>query len=242
MTGHGRQVHVNALCTRTRIPGGGFATASAALGYAIGQVLIQGGVPIVNHPNFDWALSKNDVVDARDAPLLEVASAHPYVHTAGNAVHPSHERLWDIALTAGARSMGVAVDDVHRFDVSGYPLALPGHAWVEVFGEQGDEAHLCAALAHGELYSSTGIALKRISVSATRYTVEPLGEGSVVVSFIGSGGRELSRVPLFGDGLSATYELSGNEGYVRARIDGPHGERAFTPAVHVVLPSATSAL
>lgn len=232
MTGHGHQVHVNALCTHTRIPGGTFGTASAALGYAISQVLIQGGIPIVNHPNFDWALGANDVMDARDAPLLEVASAHPYVHSAGNALHPGHERLWDIALTSGARIMGVAVDDVHRFDVSGYPLALPGHAWVQAFGDHADETHLCAALAQGRLYSSTGITLKRIAVTEDEYTVEPLGKGRVDVVFVGSGGRELARIPLFGDG-EATYRLSGNEGYVRARVDGARGEHAFTPAVHV---------
>src|SRR3954469_15817922 len=63
MTGRGRQVHVNALCTKARIPGGSFASAAAALSNGIGAVRHQGGVALVNHPNFDWALSATDVSD-----------------------------------------------------------------------------------------------------------------------------------------------------------------------------------
>src|SRR3954467_4517260 len=87
MTGRGRQVHVNGLCIKSRIPGGNFGSAAAALSNGIGAVRHQGGVALVNHPNFDWALSAADVSDARDASLLEIASGHPYVHTAGDADH-----------------------------------------------------------------------------------------------------------------------------------------------------------
>lgn len=232
MTGNGRQVHVNALCTTTRIPGGAYPTASLALANAIDRIVAQGGVAIVNHPNFDWALAPNDVIDARDAALLEIASGHPYVHSAGDRTHPSHEALWDQALTAGAGYMGVAVDDVHRIDVSGNPLALPGKAWVQVFGDQGDARSICAALSRGDLYSSTGVELRRIAVTATDYTVEP-ARRDVVVTFIGDHGRELWRGPIAAGSLAASYGLKGDEGYVRARIDSPDGKHAWTPAIRV---------
>jgi hypothetical protein len=239
MTGNGRQVHVNALCTSTRIPGGAFPTAAVALASAIRRVAAQGGVAVVNHPNFDWALSADDVIDARDAPLLEIASGHPYVHQSGDALHPSHEQLWDHALAAGAAYMGVAVDDVHRVDVSGTPLALPGKAWVEVFGGLGDVKSICAALARGELYSSTGVELRRIAVNASEYVVEP-ARPDVGVTFIGSGGRELARVaPRVARG-AVSYTVTGGEGYVRARIDSADGKHAWTPAVRVELHASST--
>jgi hypothetical protein len=232
MTGKGRQVHVNALCTKTRIAGGNFGSAAAALSTAISQVRAQGGVALVNHPNFDWALSPADVSDARDAALLEIASGHPYVHSAGDATHPSHERLWDLALSAGADFMGVGVDDEHHIDVSSDPPATPGRAWISVFGEKAEATPICNALALGQLYASTGVELRRIAVTEREYEVEPVGGGTTVV-FIGSGGRELARSKLAAPGRAA-YELQGDEGYVRARIEDENGKRAWTPAVRVL--------
>jgi hypothetical protein len=231
MTGHGRQVHVNGLCIKSRIPGGSFASAAAALSNGIGAVRHQGGVALVNHPNFDWALSPADVSDARDAPLLEIASGHPYVHSAGDAERPSHEALWDMALGAGADFMGVGVDDEHHIDVSSDPPATPGRAWISTFGEVTDSVAICSAMAQGQLYSSTGVDLKRIAVRDRQYEVEPVQAHASVV-FIGMGGRELARhaAPSHGP---AVYALRGDEGYVRARVELPDGKRAWTPAVRL---------
>ncbi len=231
MTGKGRQVHVNALCTHNKIPGGNFGSAAAALSNGINQVRTQGGVALVNHPNFDWALSAADVTDARDASLLEIASGHPYVHSAGDATHPSHESLWDIALSSGADFMGVGVDDEHHIDVSSDPPATPGRAWISTFGEATESSAICNALAQGQLYASTGVELRRISVLERSYEVEPIQPHTSVV-FVGQGGRELARVALSHPG-PAVYRLRGDEGYVRARIELPDGRRAWTPAARL---------
>ncbi|MEI9939141.1 MAG: CehA/McbA family metallohydrolase [Pseudomonadota bacterium] len=231
MTGRGRQVHVNALCTKTRIPGGNFGSAAAALSNGISAVRQQGGVALVNHPNFDWALSAADVTDARDASLLEIASGHPYVHSAGDADHPSHEALWDIALGAGADFMGVGVDDEHHIDVSSDPPATPGRAWISTFGDVTDSVAICSAMAQGQLYASTGIELRRIAVRDREYEVEPVQARASVV-FIGMGGRELARHSPLTSG-PAVYVLRGDEGYVRARVELPDGKRAWTPAVRL---------
>jgi hypothetical protein len=231
MTGRGRQVHVNGLCIKNRIPGGNFASAAAALSNGISAVRHQGGVALVNHPNFDWALSPADVSDARDASLLEIASGHPYVHTAGDADHPSHEALWDIALGSGADFMGVGVDDEHHIDVSSDPPATPGRAWISTFGDVTDGPAICSAMAQGQLYSSTGVELRRIAVRDRQYEVEPVQAHASVV-FIGMGGRELARHTSLNDGPEV-YVLRGDEGYVRARIELPDGKRAWTPAVRL---------
>lgn len=228
----GKQVHVNALCTRAPIAGGDFVTAKSALQAAVGNVREQAGVAVVNHPNFDWALGQDDVLAvAGSAQLLEIASGHPYVHSQGDAAHPSHEALWDSALTAGSNVMGVAVDDVHHVRASADPPAFPGVAWVEVFATSPDPEQICQALHLGELYASTGPALRRIRVTDQAYAIEVLGEADSI-EFIGEHGRqlELHEHPT----ALVTYRLHGDEGYVRARIKSGV-TAAWTPAIRVTL-------
>ncbi len=243
MLGGGRQVHVNALCTRHRIGGGVFPTAADALSWATARVAADLGVAIVNHPNFDRALLPNDLLAAESAPLLEIMSGHPYVYSRGVGNRPSHEALWDFALARGVGFMGVAVDDMHHLRVDADPPAYPGSGWVEVFADRGDPAVLCSALRRGRLYASTGMLLRRVRVTDTTYEVWP-DAASAVVSFIGSEGRVLRRVGPLESGGRAAYELSGNEGYVRATVTGDSGT-AWTPGIFVVergVPSSAARL
>ncbi len=226
----GLQVHVNALCTRTLIDGGTFDTASAALEHAIGEIRAQDGVALVNHPNFDWALTPADVVFAEGAGLLEIASGHPYVHAHGDAAHPSHEQMWDDALTAGRDVMGVGVDDAHHLVTDADPEAFPGAAWVEVFADEPRVDALCDALRHGSLYASTGAELRSLAVRDATYELTPVDADARVV-FVGRGGRVLAQVATAGG--EASYRLVGDEGYVRARIEAASGT-AWAPAVRVV--------
>lgn len=236
MWAEGRPVHVNALCTRRTIGGGDFATKGEALSWAIGRVREEGGVALINHPNFDWALSAANLLGAPAAELLEIHSGHPYVHTEGDATRPSHEALWDTVLTArgfaGGGIVGVAVDDLHQLMAdSNAPPAGPGRGFIEVFSREVSRAAICSALAAGRLYASSGAQLRRIAVADDAFSVWPVAAGAVV-EFVGRGGRVLERQqPLAG---RATYRLRGGERYVRARITRPDGKRAWTAAYATV--------
>ncbi|WP_437587444.1 PHP domain-containing protein [Sorangium sp. So ce1000] len=236
MWAKGRPVHVNALCARATIGGGDFQSKGEALRWAIGRVRAEGGVALINHPNFDWALSAGDILGAPSAELLEIYSGHPYVHTEGDATRPSHEALWDTVLTArgaaGGGIAGVAVDDLHQLlPESDAPPAGPGRAFVEVFSREVSRAAICSALASGRLYASSGARLKRIAIADDAFSVWPVAAGAVV-EFVGRGGRVLERQqPTAG---RATYRLRGGERYVRARITRPDGKRAWTAAYATV--------
>ena len=232
MTGGGRQVHVNALCTKQRIPGGTFGTAGTALEFAIDQVQRQGGVAIVNHPNFDHALSAHDLLSARGASLLEVMSGHPYVYSDGTATRPAAEALWDYTLEQSLGLMAVAVDDEHRLRIDGDPPAYAGRGWVEVFGAATDRAQICGALRDGRLYASSGASLERIAVTETAYSVWPSVPGATV-TFLGASGKELEQTGPLAASAPASHILSGDESYVRAKIVAADGSRAWTPAVSV---------
>ena len=82
------QVHVNAICTKRRIGGGTFPSASEALVWLLDQIDQQNGIAIVNHPNFDRGLRTEDLLAARSAPLLEIMSGHPYVYSEGKTGPP----------------------------------------------------------------------------------------------------------------------------------------------------------
>ena len=229
MMGAGKQVHVNALCTKATIGGHHAEHQGESLAWAVQKIHAQGAIALVNHPNFDWALTAADVAAARGAELLEIGSGHPWVHTEGDATHQSHEAIWDALLTQGETFSGVAVDDAHHFQGPGRDpahRARPGRAWIQVFADAPDRDQICSALAKGSLYASTGVTIKRLTVKDDTYAVA-LGRAEVNVEFIGKNGDILqSSKP--GDDGTATYKLVGTEVYVRARITAPDGKRAWT--------------
>jgi predicted metal-dependent phosphoesterase TrpH len=233
MRGAGKQVHVNALCTKQTIGGKSFDTQGQALAWAVRQITEQGGVALVNHPNWDWALTAADLPAAQGARLLEIESGHPYVHTQGDAEHLSHEAIWDAALGAGQDLAGVAVDDAHIYGPRAPEnAARPGRAWIQVFAAEPTRQVICEALGQGRFYASTGVTLRRIVVKDDAYAVYP-ADASALVEFVGQGGRVLQSGKAERDG-AARYRLTGGEGYVRARVTTGDGKHAWTQPSRVV--------
>ncbi|APR83954.1 Phosphoesterase PHP [Minicystis rosea] len=233
MWGAGKQVHVNAICHSRTIGGKKFDTQREALTWGVAQVRAQGGVALVNHPNWDWALVADDLPSAHGAQLLEIASGHPYVHTLGDETHLSHEAIWDWTLTHGETFAAAAVDDAHAYSPRAPDnAARPGRAWIQVFAPEPTKQAICEALGAGKLYASTGVTLKRIVVKDDTYAVYP-AERSAKVTFVGKAGAVLQEGKAGDDG-AARYKLKGGEGYVRARITNDAGKHAWTQASHVI--------
>jgi hypothetical protein len=240
MRGGGREVHVNALCTKHVVPGGAFPSAREALAHGVLEIRSMGGLALINHPNFTWGIKSSDLAAAAGANLLEIYSGHPFVPSAGRPGTPSHEAMWDITLTEGLDYIGVAVDDMHRLR-SSVRGSRPGRAWVEVFAEKLDTPTICEALEKGLLYSSTGPLLRRIRVTEDSYAVWPV-DRNVDVIFIGNGGKVLGTQKGVPGDAAIAYRIEGNEGYVRARIVRADGKAAWTPAVRVQRPGMARTL
>jgi hypothetical protein len=232
MKGAGRPVHINALCTGQKIAGGTFDTAEAAIASGVERVLAVGGIPLVNHPNFDWGIDEHALFAARGATLIEIFSGHPSVPGAGDRHHPSHEAMWDSLLTSGRDVMGVAVDDAHHLHPQNDAQSQPGRAWIEVFAPSAKRDLICAAIGNGLLYASNGAKIDRIAVSTDAYEVWPAAAGTVV-EFLGDGGRVLAMSSTSESGQRVTYRTEGAESYVRARVLDGDGKRAWTPPVRV---------
>ena len=238
-----RQPHVNALGTsRVVRPVGERYIATGmtiAQTYArnIPAIRAAGGVAQVNHPNFAWSVTLDDMLQLPDSTLFELWNAHVLVNNLGGTDSAgrtmlSTEALWDSLLTRGKLLFGVADDDSHSFhpvDAENPDATRPGRAWVMVRADTLTPEAILGALSRGNFYSSTGVRLRFYSADQReiRLEIEPSSDRRFLIEFIGRGGRVLSAA----HGLRATYQPTGQEGYVRARVSDSSGRRAWTQPI-----------
>jgi hypothetical protein len=228
-------VHVNAIGVKRVIPAQKGETVTEILQASINAIRAEGGIPLINHPNFRWAFTAKDMLPLRGVGLLEIASGHPLVNTDGDGVTASHEQMWDQLLSAGMRIYGVAVDDVHNLrEEFSIDRADPGRGWVVVRAAALTREAILAGLTSGDFYASTGVMLKDIQSTAESLTVEiqpnAVATGSPKrfrVVFVGKDGGVLA----VSNQNPASYKFKGTEGYVRARIEDSGGRRAWTQPV-----------
>jgi hypothetical protein len=228
-------VHVNAIGVKRVIPAQKGETVTAILQASIDAIRAEGGIPLINHPNFRWAFTAKEMLPLRGVGLLEIASGHPLVNSDGDGTVPSHEQMWDQLLSAGMRIFGVAVDDVHNFrEEFSIDRADPGRAWVVVRAPALARETILASLNSGDFYASTGVTLKDIHATQESLTIEiepaSVASGSprrYRVVFVGKGGGVLA----VSSQNPASYKFKGDEAYVRARVEDSGGHRAWTQPV-----------
>ena len=73
------------------------------------------GVPHINHPSFEWAITGDELGQVENDRLFELFNGHPRVNDTGGGGVPGLEEVWDQLLTRGALLCGIAVDDAHVF-------------------------------------------------------------------------------------------------------------------------------
>ncbi len=87
----------------------------------IDDVVKAGGIAQINHPNYIWALTAEQLIQLRNYTLLEIHNGHPLVNNLGGGGSPSAESIWDSVLTSGKLVFGIADDDSHYFKRIGDP-------------------------------------------------------------------------------------------------------------------------
>jgi hypothetical protein len=207
-------------------------TVVEAIQWAVDGVRRMGGVPHVNHPNYGWGVTTEDLARVERLTLFEIFNGHPQVNNLGGGGLPGLEEMWDQLLTRGRLLYGVAVDDAHHFKRPGDPAASgPGRGWVYVRAEALEPRMISEAMDRGDFYASTGVELSdyvadakhiALKVRATTYS-------RYRVQFIGREGRVLSEVAE----SAAGYTFKGDEGYVRAKVIESNGLLAWTQPVPV---------
>jgi len=242
----GKPVHINATNIAEVIPPAGGATVREAMENNLRAILAHEKehgrevFPHLNHPNFHYAVSADDLAAVVSERFFEVYNGHPGVNHEGDASHPSVERIWDLA-NAIRRThldvpplMGIATDDTHEYH--GKPGARPGRGWVMVRSRYLTPEHLIRALKAGDFYASSGVTLQDVGFDETTRTlslkIEAAPEVTYKTEFIATlavqsptlgkspadSPDRIGKVVATIEGTAASYQLTGNELYVRAVV------------------------
>jgi hypothetical protein len=213
-----KSLHVNGLALDKLVMPPGGRTVVERVQAMVDAIRGANGVASVNHPNFEWSITPDELQQIQRTRLFEVFNGHPTVNNAGGGGVLGLEETWDRILSSGKLLYGVAVDDAHTFKDPGNPnVAGPGRGWVVVRAARLDARVLIDSLERGDFYSSTGVQLQSLDITSTSMTiaVRPLPPSSKYrIQFIGRHGRVLSEALT----TPATYTFKGDEGYVRARV------------------------
>jgi hypothetical protein len=227
-----KAVHVNGLNLETLVSPSTAASIVTATQENVDGIRKASGVPHINHPNFTWAMTPDDLLQVQRTRLFEIFNGHPQVNNEGGGGAPGLEEIWDRLLSSGRLMYGLAVDDAHHFKRPGDPLASgPGRGWIYVRAERLEARALVEAMERGDFYASTGVELERYdaSASAIDLAVKATTYSRYRIQFIGRNGKVLSEQTT----PAASYTFKGDEGYVRARVLESNGYAAWAQPVAV---------
>ncbi len=234
----GLPVHLNATNLKELIQPLGGATIQQAMEANVRAVYVQakrtGREMLVhlNHPNFYFAITAEDLARVVSERFYEVYNGHPAVRHLGDQNHPGVERIWDIANTLriaqlkAAPLMGLAVDDSHEY--YGQRGSRPGRGWIMVRSRYLTPESLIRAMKRGDFYASSGVTLRDVrfdvETGKLEIEIEPREDATFITEFIGTpmdyeATSEL-RADAEGEPLRATRKYSPQVGTVLARISG----------------------
>ena len=150
--------------------------------------------PHINHPNFGWGITAEELMRIQGDKFFEVYNGHPAVNNEGDLYHASTERIWDILLTFRLAELGLepmygtAVDDAHNYHVMRRTNANAGRGWVMVRSDELSAPSLIAAMERGDFYGSSGVRLRdvRAMTNSLAIDIEPEDGATYTTRFIGT--------------------------------------------------------
>ncbi len=224
-----KPIHVNALNPKQLVEPQGGSSVLETLQRNVDAIRRAGAAPSVNHPNFGWAITADDLRRLQNDRLFELYNGHPQVNNLGGGGSPSLEQVWDICLSSGRQLFGIAVDDAHYFKRFAPELSNPGRGWVGVRARELSAEALMEALERGDFYASTGVVLGEVVRAAgdLRVEIKTAGPLKYTTEFIGENGKVLKTT--FEN--PASYTLAAGDRYARARVTASSGEIAWTQPV-----------
>lgn len=241
-----KPVHVNATNIQELIEPQGGGSVLEVMQNNVDAVLEQRertGHPIlphINHPNFGWAITAEDLIALQGERFFEVYNGHPLVHNEGDSLHPGTEQIWDMVLTGrlsegGEVMYGLATDDAHNYHEYAQNKSNPGRGWVMVRAEALTPDAIISALEEGDFYATSGVELEDVTVTDDQISIRIRPEEGVTyrTQFIGTISgvhgdhdhtlasdhhEEIGTVLAEVEGLQPVYSFTGDELYVRATV------------------------
>lgn len=235
-----KPLHINGLDVSALVTPQGGTSVTDILQRNIDAIRKVDGIPHINHPNFGWAITTDDLKPLRRDTLFEIFNGHPTVNNLGGGGVPGLEEIWDALLSSGQEIYGIAVDDAHVFKRPWDRTASrPGQGWVVVRAATLAPRDIVTALDRGEFYASNGVELENVTVTARSLTVtiKPAPSNKYRTQFVGRNGKVLKEVIT----TTAAYDFTGDEGYVRARVLDSNGHTAWVQPVFLTPAASPSA-
>ena len=213
------------------------------------------GKPILihlNHPNFEYAVTAEDLMRVHGDNFFEVYNGHPSVHNSGDPLHASTERIWDILLAHRIADLGLpllyglANDDGHRYHHIPSRGSEPGRGWIMVLAPELSTEALLASIEAGRFYASSGVRLRQVASrpDGLKVEVEPEAGVQYTIDFIGTrAGFDHNSQPVkdsSGKELHATRRYSDQIGRVFQSVAGETAQYQFQPADLYVRARVTS--
>jgi S1-C subfamily serine protease len=224
-------VHINAANIEAYIAPRGGDSVADLMNKVLADVAAheaQIGRPVfahVNHPNFGWGLTWQDLAQMRGERFFEVYNGHRGVRNAGDAQHPGTEEMWDRANALRVTELGlpllfgIACDDAHSY--YGGQTSMPGRGWIMVRAQRLDADALVRAMDAGDFYASSGVTLDAVEVADGAYRVDVAAEEGVTYTTRFIGVREGAATPVVlaeTTANPAVYRFEDDELFVRAQV------------------------
>jgi hypothetical protein len=228
----GKPIHMNATNVVKLIPPQGGTGVADVIQRNIDAVLQQRqdtGIPMfphVNHPNFYYSISANDMISLHGERFFEVYNGHFMVNNYGDSLHPETEQMWDMIniayLKKGQPMMfALATDDSHNYHQFGSAFSNAGRGWVMVNAEALTPEALIKAMEAGNFYASTGVELAELKVEKKRITIKVKAEPGInyQIHFIGVSKKD-NQAHEFKviSGTEGHFTLSSEHLFIRAKI------------------------
>lgn len=149
----------------------------------------------LNHPNFGFAVTAEQLMQVDGEQFFEVYNGHPKVYNSGDQEHASTERMWDIINTLRLTQLnlplmyGLATDDSHNYhELKPETDSRTGRGWVMVLTDTLTPDAIVDSLESGRFYSSSGVFLKEISFknNTLLVSISPEESESYRIDFIGT--------------------------------------------------------
>lgn len=205
----------------------------------------------LNHPNYDYAVTAEDLMRVHGDNFFEVYNGHPSVHNSGDQVHASTERIWDILLAHRMADglpvlYGLANDDGHRYHHIPSRGSEPGRGWIMVLSPRLSADALVTAVEAGRFYASSGVRLRQVTSGPGGLNVEVEPEPGVhyTIDFIGTRtGFDRKSEPVrdsAGKEIRTTRRYSDQIGKVFQSVHGETAQYQFAPGDLYVRARVTS--
>jgi hypothetical protein len=255
-----KTVHINATNIQELIlpytsfdpnDSGGIVGAMQRTFNAVAEQRQRTGIPMfahLNHPNFKWGITAEEMMRIDGERFFEVYNGHPEVNNEGDATHASTDRLWDIVLTERLARLnkpavlGLATDDSHHYHSDAPKKSRPGRGWVMVRAADLTASSLIAAMEAGDFYASSGVVLNDVRQEGKTLSIDIAPEPGVtyVTEFFGTlRDYDATSQPVLGpagEPLRVTRTYSKDIGVLLTKTEGTaaaytlHGDEIYVRA------------